>query len=140
VHLRSIQRPSPNEISSVSTFVVAVIIVLGATAGALWVRQSARRADQALAHKIRRHRLEDFDRKLTEDVRRRVRPMDHLALTRMMTEVLEQIANARPGSGQAAIVEPPDAGYRLACEELVTLGRLVRLGPGVYTQGVPASQ
>lgn len=118
---------------------MAVIIVLGATA-ALWVRQSARRADQALAHRIRRHRLEEFDRKLTEDVRRRVRPMDHLALTRVMTEILEQIANARPGTGQAAVVEPPDAGYRLACEELVKLGRLVRLGPGVYTEGVPASQ
>jgi len=43
--------------------------------------------------------------------------MDHLSVTRMMIEILEQLDVARPETGQA-------------CEELVTLQRLVRTPSG----------
>jgi len=58
--------------------------------------------------------------------------MDHLSLTRMMIEVLDQLDQANPQSGQAAVVDPPDAGYRLACEELVALQKLAFTPGGVY--------
>src|SRR5262245_2894798 len=98
-----------------------LVLVAAGVAVAVWMRRSFRRADQKFAERIRRYRLEGFDRRLREDVRDRRRPMDHLSVTRMMIEVLEQLDEATPQSGQAAVVEPPDEGYRLACEELVAL-------------------
>jgi hypothetical protein len=113
----------------------ALFILAAATVAiALWWRRAADRSDKAFAAKLRRHGLVDFDRRLRGDVGRRLRPMDHLSLTRMMIEVLEQLDQAAPGPKQAAIVDPPDEGYRLACEELVALKRLARTANGVYVR------
>jgi hypothetical protein len=118
------------------TSVTIVLLVLAAAtvAIALWLRRAADRSHKAFTANVRRHGLVHFDGLLREDVARRLRPMDHLSLTRMMVEVLEQLDQAAPGLGQAAIVDPPDDGYRLACEELVALKMLARTPSGVYVR------
>jgi hypothetical protein len=116
-----------------------VLLVVGAAVFAIgrWFRRAADRNDKARAEKVRRHGLGGFDARLRDEIARKVRPMDHLSLTRMMIEVLEQLDQAVPGTGQAAVVEPPDEGYRLACEELVTLKRLTRTPGGAYIRSRP---
>ena len=118
--------------------IVAIILffVVGGVAVALWLRRAFRRSDEVFAGRIRRHGLEEFHKRLREDLIRRVRPADHLAMTRMMIEILDQLDLAAPQSGQAAVVEPPDEGYRLACEELVGLQKLVRMPGGIYVRAV----
>ena len=123
------------------TFVaVVLILVVAVGAVALWLRRSVQRSDEAFAERIRRYGLGPFDRRLREDIVRKARPMDHLTLTRMMIEILEQLDGAAPGAGQAAVVTPPDEGYRLACEELVALQRLVRTPSGDYVRSVHPSR
>jgi len=113
--------------------ILFVVVAVGAAA-ALRVRRSLRRSDEAFAERIRRHGLGPFDRRLREDILRKARPMDHLSLTRMMIDVLDQLDVAEPAAGQAAVVSPPEEGYRLACEELVALQRLVRTPSGDYVR------
>ena len=119
--------------------ILFLVVVVGAAA-ALWLRRSMQRSHEAFAERLHRHGLEAFNRRLGEDVLRKVRPMDHLSVTRMMIEILEQLDVARPETGQAAVVTPPDEGYRLACEELVTLQRLVRTPSGDYVRPVRPSR
>lgn len=118
---------------------VAVILFLVVAAGAavaVWLRRSFRRSEEAFAERVRRHGLGPFDRRLREDILRKARPMDHLSVTRMMIEILDQLDVAEPGAGQAAVVTPPDEAYRLACEELVALQKLVRTPSGDYVRAV----
>jgi hypothetical protein len=114
--------------------VILLLVVVVAVVVALWLRRSFQRFNEAFADRIQRHGLELFDRRLREDVLTKRRPMDHLTVTRMMIEVLDQLDQAAPQSGQAAVVTPPDAGYRLACEELVALQKLVRTPNGDYVR------
>ena len=122
---------------------LAIALLVLAAAGAavaLWWRRAVARSDKAFAEGIRRHGLAHFDRRLRKDVGRRIRPMNHLSLTRMMIEALDQLDQAAPESGQAAVVDPPDQGYRLACEELVKLKKLTRQPSGVYVRAEPLSK
>jgi len=115
--------------------VVILLLVVGVGAAvAWWLRRSFQRSDAVFADRIQRHGLASFDRRLREDVLSKRRPMDHLSVTRMMIEVLDQLDQAAPQSGQAAVVTPPDEGYRLACEELVTLQKLARTPSGDYVR------
>lgn len=108
-----------------------LIIILGIFALAVigimfWLRRIARRGDKIFHEKMELHGLKEHHQRIMTEIIDQKRPVDHIALTRMMIEIMDQISAATPQTGQAAIVEPPDEGYRLACEELVSLGKLDR--------------
>jgi type II secretory pathway pseudopilin PulG len=108
---------------SVVLIVIAVVIAVGL----VWFLR--RTADSDLNARAARSALSEFHLRLTADIIDKRRPIGDLVLTRLMCEIVEGLSAARPGAGQAALVEPPDEDYRRACEELVKLGRLKR-APG----------
>lgn len=110
---------------AIAAWVVSIVVV-----AAVIARWAASRADAETAARVARCGLTEFARALAEDVLVKRRPVGDLSLTRLMCDVVEQLDAASPGTGEAAVVEPPDEDYRRACEELVSLGRLRRSAAG----------
>jgi hypothetical protein len=94
------------------------------------------RSAEAQAREIVRRGLKEFNDRLHRDIHEGRRPFDHLALTRHMCGILsaaEAMPATRPGADHLAVLEPTAPLDRMACEELVGLGRLQRTArPGMY--------
>ena len=122
-----------------TAFVVTALILAAAAVLFIRVRAAIASSDAKFAESLRRHGLEAFDAHLKTEIVSGKRATSALSLTRMMIEILDELDRRVPERDQAAVVEPPDDGYRLACEELVKLGRLSRVREGIYTPAHDAS-
>jgi hypothetical protein len=116
---------------------VLTVLLIGLALGTVVVavKWGFGRSAAAQAREIERLELTEFNQRLLGDIQRGRRPVEHLALTRHMCGILravEVIPAPRPGSDHVAVLEPTEPLDRVACEELVALGRLQRPRPGIY--------
>ena len=81
-------------------------------------------SDKSFDERLARNGLAEYNARVVRETAEGKRPLQELSVARLMCEILEAASAAPAGPGQAAVVVPPDEGYRFACEELVKLGRL----------------
>lgn len=113
---------------------MAAALILAAGGLALFlIRRMRFNSDARFSESLKRHNLEAFNASLKSEIASGNREITSLVLPRMMIDILDELERSAPERNQSAVVEPPDAGYRLACEELVKLGRLTRVRDGIYT-------
>ncbi|MBI5244265.1 MAG: hypothetical protein HY922_11410 [Elusimicrobia bacterium] len=98
-----------------------VVVVIGGWALKHWIE-----GDEPYQRDIARLGLKEFNDRLREDIAQGRRPPQDGEITHRMKWMLEELENTQAQEGTIGLITPHDETDRLACEELVKMGRLMK--------------